>query len=217
MSDDPETARQIAELARDDRPLLVLDVDEVVLEFVRPFIGYLNAQELHLNTDSFRLHGNVVHRATGLAVENERVSELLETFFGVQGDWQCCADGGVDVLARLAGRTEIVMLTAMPHRHRETRRALLDRLGLPYPLLTTEMPKGPAVRSLRGEKPRPVAFVDDIPHNLASVRKAVPDAALFHLMAHAELRALLPPLETGIIAVEDWIDAEPKIAAALGI
>jgi len=28
MSDDPETARQIAELALDERPLLVLDVDD---------------------------------------------------------------------------------------------------------------------------------------------------------------------------------------------
>ena len=41
MSDDPETARQIAELSRDARPLLVLDVDEVMLEFVRPFTGFL--------------------------------------------------------------------------------------------------------------------------------------------------------------------------------
>ncbi|MBN9252318.1 MAG: hypothetical protein J0I86_17370 [Mesorhizobium sp.] len=30
MSDDPETARQIEELASDDRPLLILDVDDVV-------------------------------------------------------------------------------------------------------------------------------------------------------------------------------------------
>ena len=36
MSDDPETARQIEELSADDRPLLVLDVDDVVLEFIRP-------------------------------------------------------------------------------------------------------------------------------------------------------------------------------------
>lgn len=217
MSGDPETVRQIAELAEDDRPLLVLDVDEVVLEFVRPFTGYLHAQDLHLNTDSFRLHGNVVHRRTGFAVEHERVSELLEAFFGVQGEWQCCADGAAEVLARLAPRAEIVMLTAMPHRHREGRRALLDRLALPYPLLTTEMPKGPAVKMLRGRKPRPVVFVDDIPHNLASVREAVPDAALFHLMAHSALRALLPPFGEGITVVENWAEAEPKLAAALGI
>lgn len=217
MSDDPETARQIAELARDDRPLLVLDVDEVVLEFVTPFCAFLGTQGLQLDTGSFRLQGNITHAETGGAVENERVSLLLEEFFDAQGDWQGCAGDAAEVLARLAGRAEIVMLTAMPHRHRQKRRALLDTLGLPFPLLTTEMPKGPAVKMLRGEKPRPVAFVDDIPHNLASVRKAVPNAALFHLMAHTGLRALLPPFEQGIVVVENWTDAEPKIAAALGI
>ena len=65
MSDDPETARQIAELRANARPLLVLDVDEVMLEFVRPFTGFLNSQNLDLKTTSFRLHGNVVEVAIG--------------------------------------------------------------------------------------------------------------------------------------------------------
>ena len=57
-------------------------------------------------------------------------------------------------LAALDGRAEIVLLTMMPHRHRATRRAHLDALGLPYPLLTTEMAKGPAIRRLRGDSGR---------------------------------------------------------------
>ncbi len=39
-----ETARQIEELAADDRPLLVLDVDDVVLEFIRPFPHFLKSR-----------------------------------------------------------------------------------------------------------------------------------------------------------------------------
>jgi hypothetical protein len=218
MSDDPETARQIAELARDERPLLVLDVDEVVLEFLRPFTSFLNARSLHLNCRSFRLHGNVVDPVTGAVVEDERVLLLMEEFFCVQGEWQTGAADAADVLARLSGGAEIVMLTAMPHRHKQGRRALLDRLGFPYPLVTTEAAKGPAVRRLRGDKPRPVAFVDDIPSNLMSVRKAVPDAALFHLMAHAGFRALLPPfVDDGVLMVDSWSEAESRIATALGI
>ncbi len=92
MSDDPETARQIAELARDTRPLLVLDVDEVLLEFVRPFTGFLNARKLDLKTTSFRLHGNIVELASGTALANERVTELLAEFFDVQGEWQTAAE-----------------------------------------------------------------------------------------------------------------------------
>jgi len=62
-----------------------------------------------------------------------------------------------------------------------------------------------------------VAFVDDQPHNLVSVRDAVADAHLFHLMADNSLRAFLPPVSDDIVVVEDWHEAMPKIAAALGL
>jgi hypothetical protein len=217
VSDDPETARQIAELSRDARPLLVLDVDEVILEFVRPFTGFLNARELDLKTTSFRLHGNVVEVATGMALGNERVTELLGEFFDVQAEWQSAAERAAPAIAGLAEKVEIVLLTAMPHRHRDRRRAHLDALGFPYPLVTTEKAKGSAIRQLRGDQGRPVAFVDDIPHNLLSVQTTVPDAHLFHLMMHPEFRAMLPPLPEGIAALENWDDGVAKIAAALGI
>lgn len=217
MSDDPETARQIAELARDDRPLLALDVDEVVLEFLRPLTSFLDAQNLELRVKSFRLHGNVFDRQSGEAVEDERVSAMMEQFFLVQDEWQIAAEGAADALAPLANKAEIVMLTAMPHRHRARRRALLDQLGFPYPLVTTERAKGPAIRQLRGRHSRPVAFVDDLANNLVSVRTSVADAHLFHLMAHAGFRALMPPLPDGIVPVKNWREAGPRIAASLGI
>jgi hypothetical protein len=217
MSEDPETARQIAELSRDTRPLLVLDVDEVLLEFVRPFIGFLGSQGLRFDAMAFRLNGNISEIETGAVVANERVAALLDGFFAEQADWQTAADGAAEAVRALAGGAEIVMLTAMPHRHRATRRALLDALGFPYPLITTEAAKGPAIRRLRGEHPRSVAFVDDIPLNLVSVRDTVADTHLFHVMAHVEMRKLLPPLPDDIVIAKDWHDAGPKIAAALGI
>ncbi len=217
MSDDPETARQIAELARDDRPLLVVDVDDVLMEFVRPFTRYLDSHGLELGLSTFRLHGNIADKTTKAAIEDGRTSELIDDFFRAQDQWQEAVADAADAMAALAGNAEIVMLTAMPHRHRAVRRRHLDKMGFPYPLLTTEMPKGPAIRRLRGDTGRPVAFVDDIPHNLVSVRAAVADAHLFHLMAMPSLRALLPPLPDDMIVVEDWSDAAPRIAAALGI
>ena len=217
MSDDPETARQIAELSLDTRPLLVLDVDDVVLEFLPPFMRFLNAQELELRLESFRLHGNVRRLGDGEAVEAERVTQLITDFFDAQAEWQQPAAGAADAIAAMAEDAEIVMLTAMPHRHRDIRRRHLDALGLTYPLLTTEKAKGPALRQLRGDSGRPVAFVDDIPHNLVSVRAAVADASLFHLVVTPGLRALLPPLPETIMPVDSWADAAPKIRASLGI
>lgn len=217
MSDDPETARQIAELASDDRPLLILDVDDVVLEFIRPFPNFLKARGFGLTMASFRLTGNIAEQATGRLVEQAEVTALLDDFFHTQADWQSITDGAAEALSALGDRAEIVMLTAMPHKHRAARRAHLDALGLNYPLLTTEMAKGPAVAKLRGDKRRPIAFVDDQPPNLVSARHSVADAHLFHLMADNSLREFLPPIPDDIIVVQDWPEAAPKIAAALGL
>ena len=217
MSDDPETARQIEELAADDRPLLVLDVDDVVLEFIRPFPNFLKARGFGLTLASFRLTGNIAETASGRLIEQPEVTALLGDFFDAQADWQSITDGAAEALAGLGDRAEIILLTAMPHRHRAVRRAHLDALGLSYPLLTTEMAKGPAVATLRGKSGRPVVFVDDQPHNLASVRDSVADASLFHLMADNSLRAFLPPVTDDIVVVQDWHEAAPKIAAALGL
>lgn len=217
MSDDPETARQIAELARDDRPLLVLDVDDVLLEFVRPFPRYLETLGFELKLASFRLTGNISERASGRIPEQQEVSTLIDAFFQAQSDWQTIIEGAAEAIEGLSGGAEIVLLTAMPHRHRAARRAHLDALGLPYPLLTTEMAKGPAIAALRGPSGRPVAFVDDQPMNLVSAREAVEDAHLFHLMADNSLRTLLPPPPDHAIVVETWTDARPRIAAALGL
>lgn len=212
MSDDPETARQIAELSDDTRPLLVLDVDEVVLDFVAPFIAFLNDGGFDLKTESFRLHGNVVDRASGEVIDRETVSGLLSGFFAAQEDWQTPTDLAAETVAGFAEDVEIVLLTAMPHKYRDARRRLLDRSGFPYPLLTTEAAKGPAIKQLRGEHARPVAFVDDIPTNLVSVQKHMPEAGLVHLMSHAGMRALLPPLDQQIQIAEDW----PHAGAIIG-
>jgi hypothetical protein len=217
MSIDPETLRQIEELSRDERPLLVLDVDDVVLEFIRPFPKYLEQQGYRLDMGTFRLHGNVIHHETGVAAEREIVSDLLGRFFEGQAEWQTVTLGAAEAIGEMAGAAEVVLLTAMPHRHRDIRRKHLDALGLDYPLLTTEMAKGPAISRLRGTKGRPVAFVDDMPHNLVSAQASVPDAHLFHLVADPALRALMPPVPDEVMTVENWSEAGPKIAAALGI
>lgn len=217
MTIDPETLRQIEELSRDDRPLLVLDVDDVILEFIRPFPRYLEREGFKLKFGDFRLHGNVYHLDSGEAAEHARVSELLTRFFDLQQDWQTVTEGAAEAIESIAKDAEVVLLTAMPHRHRDVRRKHLDALGLVYPLLTTEMPKGPAIQRLRGKTPRPIAFVDDMPHNLVSAQQSVADIHLFHLMADNTLRSMIPPPPEGIAIVDNWQEAKPKIVSALGL
>lgn len=225
MSLDPLTLGQIEALTRkgglsdgsNQRPLLVLDVDDVILHFVGPLLRYFEAQNAQLRLSTFRLFGNVFDASTGAALDNERVSEMLGGFFDSQGDWQTLVNGAPEAISAIAQHAEVVLLTAMPHRYRDTRRAFLDQLGLPYPLLTTEMAKGPAIRHLRGQTGRAVAFVDDTPHNLVSARREVADSHLFHLIADNSLRKLMPAPPQDVTIVMDWNEAGERIAAALDI
>ncbi len=216
MSDDPQTRRQIEALASDHRPLLVLDVDEVVLEFLGPFMRWLDTERLSFRPLAFALDGNIFDES-GRAVPKAEVAELVARFFEIQHEWQELAEGFPEALEPLAGKAQIVLLTAMPHRHFEARATLLTSLAVPYPLVTTERAKGPAVALLHGEREAPVAFVDDMAYNLVSVGKALPDATLIHLMAHRQMRELMPPLPRGVIEAEDWYAAAGSAREALGL
>ncbi|MBO9098122.1 MULTISPECIES: hypothetical protein [Rhizobium] len=200
-----------------DRPLVVCDIDEVVLEFLTPFTRFLRARDHDLLARSFRIHGNVVSNQDGTVPDDETVSAFLEDFFLTQDQWQTPAERVVETLTGLAGDADIVFLTAMPPRHQQTRRAVLDRFGLHFPMIATEQPKGPVLAQLHGDRPQPVVFLDDIERNLLSVGQAVPDCLLVNLMANADFRPFLPVPSPGIVSVEDWSAADMLIRAHIGL
>ncbi|RLQ89422.1 hypothetical protein D8780_05305 [Notoacmeibacter ruber] len=216
MSDDPQTRRQIEAIANDHRPLLVLDVDEVVLEFLGPFMRWLQSEGYTFRPLTFALNGNIFD-AKGEVASKTEVEALVTRFFDIQHEWQVLADGFPEALEPLADSAQIVLLTAMPHQHFEAREALLTSLSVLYPLVTTEKAKGPAVALLHGGRDAPVAFIDDMAYNLISVAKSLPDATLIHLMAHRQMRELMPPLPQGIVAASDWSSAAEAARKALGL
>jgi hypothetical protein len=207
----------IKAFAESSRPLVVCDVDEVVLEFLDPFDRYLNSVEHRLHPDSFRLHGNIRSISAGIAASDDQVEEMQEAFFASQDKWQTPAPDVVDVLKRLAVDADIVFLTAMPPRHHDVRRTVLDMHGLTYPMIATEEPKGPVVASLIGGRDVPSVFIDDILRNHGSVRDSAPDCLLIHLMVNAVFRKMLPKAEEHIVVAEDWADAERVIRERLGL
>lgn len=204
------------ELRLSERPLIVCDIDEVVLEFISPFEAFLIHKGHELRATSFRLHGNVFNRTDGSETPDDDVSQMLEVFFETHDDWQTPVVEAANSLARLSAHADIVFLTAMPPRHRDVRRRLLSRHGFDYPMIATESPKGPAVSALHGERPHPVVFIDDIFINLQSVRKHVPQTLLVNLMANETFRALAPHPGDGVDIATDWAHAEALIKAHIG-
>jgi hypothetical protein len=211
------TAGIIEGLAASKRPLVVCDVDEVVLEFLDPFDRYLNSVGHKLHPDSFRLHGNIRSIVEDVAAAREEVDRMEEEFFATQGKWQVPARGVDTALRSLSRDADIVFLTAMPPRHHDVRRTLLDLHGLGFPMIATEEPKGPVVAALIGDRNVPAVFVDDIVRNLGSVRTHAPGCLLMHLMANQVFRAMGPKPEKDVVIAEDWVDAQRLIREHLGL
>jgi hypothetical protein len=204
------------ELRLSERPLIVCDIDEVVLEFITPFEAFLTDRGYELRATSFRLHGNVFKRTDGSRTPDNDVSQLLEAFFESHDDWQTPVNEAANSLGRLSAHADIIFLTAMPPRHRDVRRRLLSRHGFDYPMIATESPKGPAVLALHGDRPHPVVFIDDIFVNLQSVRTHVPQTLLVNLMANETFRALAPHPGDGVDIATDWAHAEALIKTHIG-
>ncbi|HBF32360.1 hypothetical protein [Rhizobium sp.] len=196
-----------------DRPLLVCDVDDVVLEFLFPFEAYLNSLGHQLLPKSFRLTGNIISLETQSALEEQHVQTILRDFFAQQEEWQRPFGNSVDVLTQLGTMADVVFLTAMPPAFTAQRRRLLDRLGLDFPLLATESPKGPVVKALHAERGLPLAFMDDMAHNLHSVADHAPECLLVHIAPQSDIHRFAPPTAPQVIRANDWSSAGDRIVA----
>jgi hypothetical protein len=196
-----------------DRPLLVCDVDDVVLEFLLPFEAYLLSLGHQLLPKSFRLTGNIVSIAGQQALEEREVKKILHDFFDQQEQWQKPFGNSVGTLQHLGATADVVFLTAMPPAFTQQRRRLLDRLGLDFPLLATESPKGPVVKALHGARELPLAFMDDMAHNLHSVADHAPECLLVHIAPHSEIHRHAPQTNPQVIRASDWDNASNRILA----
>lgn len=198
-----------------ERPLVVCDVDDVVLEFVTPFRAFLASRGLRLIPRSFRLHGNIVGETDDTPVEADAVSALLEGFFAEQEQWQSPFSDATGALRALSDTADLIFLTAMPPQHFAARRRLLDRFGFTYPLIAAKEAKGPLVRCLHGERALPVAFIDDMVHNLHSVGEHLPQCLLVHLPPPIDIHQLAPPAGDRVRRARDWPEALGLISAHL--
>lgn len=209
-------APDVSHVRLGNRPLIVCDIDEVVLEFLSPFQTFLRSHNYDLLPRSFRLHGNIVSLLDNSEAGADAIAAFLEAFFSTQDQWQKPAELAVETLSDLSREADIVFLTAMSPRHHGVRRKLLDQLGLSFQMITTEDEKGPTVARLHGGRPLPVAFLDDIQRNLLSVGEHVPECLLITMMANVDFRPFAPAPTGNIIAATGWMEAAQLLRTHFG-
>jgi ribonucleotide monophosphatase NagD (HAD superfamily) len=198
------------------RPLIISDCDGVLVEFARPFTDYLLSEHrLTLRLDSFALAGNI-RDAEGTILPMADFPPLLQGFFTTHMPHQPAVPGAVEALAQLARWCDVVVLTNIEDVHAATRTDVLQRLGMPYRVISNQGGKGRAIRALLDEfQPNAAVFIDDLPPNHSSAAKLAPEVHRLHMVAEHGLRHLIPAAPDAHARIDDWADALPHIETHL--
>jgi FMN phosphatase YigB (HAD superfamily) len=212
-----QTLGQLEGLTFTRRPLVICDVDEVIVHFTRDFENYIAAEELWLDTASFALNGNIKCRRTGEAAPDHRVADLVNRFFDERTRHMQPIDGAVDSLLTFARTADVVLLTNLPHSAGDHRRANLAGHGLDFPVVTNSGPKGPAIREIVARAGKPdCVFIDDSPGFITSAYEHAPEIHLVHFLHDDRFARHIAPLEFVSLRTGSWDEARPHVLGLIG-
>ncbi|MBA5778001.1 hypothetical protein H2509_12790 [Stappia sp. F7233] len=213
---EPATLTQISVLPKGTRPLIVCDIDEVVLHFIPHLEEYIGQRGYRFDSHVYKLIGNI-SALDGSPANDETVRSMIQGFFDAHAGEQRLVDGAADSLNALSEFADIVLLTNLPGGHNKpVRTSLLERNGISFPLVTNRGPKGGAVAALAAGRREGVIFIDDSPSNLRSVRASLANAVLIQFIADARFLATAEPLEGLGLKTNDWHQTRTYIEGVLG-
>jgi hypothetical protein len=201
----------------DDRPLVVVDVDEVLGMFMRGFEQFLGLHGLEMRIDRYALFQNIYRPGATTHLDIKDGKRLFDAYFECDPQVMEVAPGAADALKSLARDAGVVILTNAPATSRPARARWLIDNCLPYPLVIGAGPKGRAVAALASRTPHATAFIDDLLPNLDSVEVEAPGVHRFQSVADERLRPLAPCAPDRHLRFDHWPDLAGAIARTLKI
>ena len=202
---------QLATLRFSGRPLVICDVDEVIVHFTRDFETYIGLHGLWLDTSSFALNGNIRKRDNGAAADIGIVNQLIDDFFAERTRHMEPIEGAIEALIHIGETADVVLLTNLPHSAGEDRRRNLAAHGLPFPVVTNSGPKGPAIRQLAIRAAATTVFIDDSPSFITSAFEHAPDVHLVHFLHDERFARHIEPFDYLSLRTGLWSEARPHI------
>ena len=193
-----------------DRPLIISDADEVLLQFMRQFEIYLDRNDMWIDLSSFRLQGNIKYKGSDEAVDMTN-RNIIDDFFAAETLNFSPVEGAAEALNVLSKEAQIIILTNIPLAQKNERQINLSKHGMDYPVIVGSGLKGPAVKSLGEKINAPLFFLDDIPHNINSVAEYVPTSGRIHMIADPRLSKLIGAAEGASARIDQWQEAQAWI------
>lgn len=196
------------------RPLVLVDVDEVLGMFMQGFGDFLAGEGLEMRIDRFALFQNIYRPGATEHLPVEDGRKLFDAFFSGHCHEIEPAPGAIAALNRLARSAEILILSNAPAEAERLRTEWLRKHGLPHPLILNSGPKGPIAAGLVAQTPHRTAFVDDLLPNLDSVADHSPPTATFQHVADLRLRPHAPSSHRHP-RIDDWAELGEALEAAV--
>lgn len=197
------------------RPLLIVDVDEVLAHFMQGFETFVGRHGYEMRIDRFALFQNVYKAGSDESVDMATGKVLFDDFFRDGADDLAPVDGAAAAMDRLSAEMTVLILTNAPDHGRSARMGWLRTHGLHYPMIINSGLKGPIVRDLAARTTGKVGFIDDLLPNLESVASDAPDVVRFQMIADERLRPYAPTDPARHVWADDWTGMEPAIRERL--
>lgn len=196
------------------RPLVLVDVDEVLGLFMQGFGDFLQGRGLEMRIERFALFQNIYRPGATEHLDLVEGRKLFDDFFGGHCHEIEPAPGAIAALNRLAKSAEILILSNAPAEAERLRTEWLRKHGMDHPLILNSGPKGPIAAGLTEQTQQKTAFVDDLLPNLDSVADHSPTTATFQHVADLRLRPFAP-VSARHPRIDDWAELGAAIEAAV--
>ena len=197
-----------------ERPLVVVDVDEVLGLFMKGFGDFLAEQGFDLRVERYALFESIFRPEATQPLSRAEGQALYDAFFRTACGRIEPVPGAVEAIERLSRHAGVVILSNAPAEAEAARREWLLRHGLRQPLILNRGLKGPITAALVGQTTGRSAFIDDILANLDSVAEHAPQTATFQHVADERLRRLAPTSERHR-RIDDWTELEAAVEEAV--
>lgn len=212
-----ETKAQISALnLSPDRPLLIVDADEVLVQFLQPFTGYLSDLDWEIHLTEYRLE-YAIRRANGVVADPDETFDLVHGFIDRETRHQPIIAGAHLALSDLAKQAQIVVLSNVPQRRYQDRLENLRDHGLGFALVANSGPKGPALATLTSGMNAPVAFVDDSPTQIESAAEHADHIHRIHFTGCPVIKRVLPEVTCANATPDNWSDVALHVENLFGV
>jgi hypothetical protein len=207
------TIAQISQLSiAQHRPLVICDVDEVIVHFTREFEEFLSERDMELDFSTVaHAFATTRYKHNQQPIGSQQTGIIVDQFFAERTLGMKTIEGAVESLKKFSEFADIVMLTNLPHEAGDHRRKNLAAHGLNYPVVTNSGPKGPAIQRIASHVSAPVVFIDDSPGFITSAYEHAPHIHLVHFIQDERFSRNIKPLEFVSLSTDNWKDLHSHV------